>query len=114
MANEIENALKSVATSAAKYVEDVAEMVVETLFIEVKPDGAADFSQAKPVARTTVKLDGDSQTIIPMRQTPAGALEVDSTLFELHQQNVNTAIEYRARILNSLLSALASARGRSV
>jgi hypothetical protein len=27
-------------------------------------------------------------------------------LFELHQRNVTTAIEYRARMLNTLLSAL--------
>jgi hypothetical protein len=38
-------------------------------------------------------------------------LEVDAALFELHQQNVNTAIEYRARILNSLLSTLQPRRG---
>ncbi len=36
------------------------------------------------------------------------ALEVDMTLFELHQQNVATAIDYRARILNALLSTVMS------
>jgi hypothetical protein len=30
------------------------------------------------------------------------------TLFELHQQNVATAIDYRARILNALLSTVMS------
>ncbi len=41
-----------------------------------------------------------------MRAAEAGGLEVDLSLFNLHQENVNTAIEYRARILNSLLSPL--------
>jgi hypothetical protein len=39
-----------------------------------------------------------------MRAAGARDLVVDLSLFNLHQENVNTAIEYRARILNSLLA----------
>lgn len=106
MAKEIETALKNAATAVAQYVKDAATMQVETRYVVVDPNAAANFEQAAAIARTVIKLDGDSETVVPMRRNEAGVLEVDSGLFELHQQNVNTAIEYRARILNSLLSTL--------
>jgi hypothetical protein len=106
MPNEFETALKNIAASAAKYVQDAAELNVETRYVDVSIDGTPDFDKARPVGRTIVRLDGDSETVVPMRKAAGGALEVDSALFELHQQNVATAIDYRARILNALLSAL--------
>lgn len=112
MANEFENALKNTATSVAKYVQDAATMMVETRFVEIGGDESPSFDGAKPVARTVIRLDGDSETVIPMRQGTSGTLEVDTTLFELHQENVTTAIEYRARILNALLGTLLSTSGR--
>ncbi len=108
MPNEFETALKNIATSVAKYVEDVAELNVETRYVDVSGDGTPAFDQARPVGRTIVRLDGDSETVVPMRKAAGGALEVDSALFELHQQNVATAIDYRARMLAALLSALPS------
>ncbi|MGH2522992.1 MAG: hypothetical protein ACRDH2_10865, partial [Anaerolineales bacterium] len=109
---ELENAIKSTATKIAKYVEDAATMQVETKYVEVGADGAAaDFGAARPVARTIIKLDGDSETVIPMRKTEAGGLDVDSSLFDTHQRNVGTAIEYRARILDALLETLRSRMG---
>jgi len=111
MPNEFDTAMKNAATSIAKYVDDAATMQVETRYVEIGPDGAPDFESSTPVARSIVRLDGDSETILPMRKNQSGVLEVDAALFELHQQNVNTAIEYRARILNSLLSTLQPRRG---
>jgi len=46
-----------------------------------------------------------------MQKTASGALQVDAALFEIHQQNVNTAMEYRARILAALIGTLQT-RGR--
>ena len=108
MANEIETAFKNAASSIAGYVRNVSTMTVETKYVEIGADGTLDFEKARPVARSIVKLDGDSETIAPLRKNEAGILEVDSGLFDLHQQNVNTAIEYRARILNALLSTFLS------
>lgn len=110
MANEFDTALKNVATSIAQYVKDASIMKVETRYVEIGEKGSADFEAARPVARTVIKLDGDSETILPTRKNEAGSTVVDSELFELHKQNVSTAIEYRARILSSLLSTL-SGRG---
>lgn len=105
MASELREALKASAERIAKYVEDVAEMAVETHYVEV---GAASFDEAKLAARTVVKLDGDSQTVIPMQKGEV-KLEVDMALYEVHQQNVAAAIEYRTRMMNSLLSVLRGA-----
>lgn len=110
MANELENALKSAATNVAKYVEDAATLQVETRFVEIGADGSPDFDQAKPLARTVIKLDGDSATVVPVSKNEAGVMEVNNELFILHQQNVNTAIEYRARMLNALLGTLVPRR----
>lgn len=112
MANEVENAIKSAATSAAQYVKDAVVLVVETRYVEIGGQGV-DFTKAAPAARTVIKLDGDCETVLPVRQGAAGVLEIDTGLFELHQQNVNTAIEYRARILNSLLGAVTSIAPRT-
>jgi len=106
MPNEFEIALKTTAAKLASYVEDAATLQVETRYVDIGGDGTPAFDQARPVARSIVRLDGDSETVVPMRKGSAGALEVDSALFELHQQNVATAIDYRAKILNALLSAL--------
>ena len=61
---EIKEALKNVADTIAKYVEDAASMTVETRYIEMggKPE------DAKLAARTIVRLDGDSESIIPMKK----------------------------------------------
>ena len=110
MPNEYELALKSAAASVAKYVQDAATMVVETKYIEIDSKGLVNFEDARSIARTEIKLDGDSMAIVPMRRNDSGVLEIDANLFELHQQNVSTAIEYRARILNALLATLVSQR----
>jgi hypothetical protein len=108
MANELDTALKNIATTLAQYVKDASMMQVETRYVEISEGSAVEFDKARPVARTVIKLDGDSETVLPMRKNEAGVTVVDSELFDLHQQNVTTAIEYRARILNALLSTLSS------
>jgi hypothetical protein len=110
MPNEFDTALRNAAASVAKYVKDAAMMQVETQYVMVGQDGSADFASAKPAARTIIRLDGDSEAVVPVRQNEAGALEVDGGLYALHQENVATAIEYRARILNSLLSTVLARR----
>ena len=111
MATEFDIALRNAASSVARYVQDAATMQVETHYVDISPEGTPDFDAARPVARTIIRLDGDSETTVPMRQGESDNLEVDLSLFNLHQQNVDTAIEYRARILNALLSPLIE-RGR--
>jgi hypothetical protein len=111
MADRLESALRTAADKIAHYVQDVAEMKVETLYVRIGADGPPDFNQARPVAQTIVSLDGDSKVVVPLHEAEAGRFEVDTALFDLHQRNVTMAIEYRVRILNALLSALQSLAG---
>ena len=88
-----------------------ATMTVETRYVEIGSGGDVDFSQARPAARTIIKLDGDSETIIPVRKPETGESEADTVLFDLHQSNVTTAIDYRASMLDALLGTLKSGIG---
>ncbi len=106
MANEVEDAVKKAATSVADYVKNVAVLTVDTKFVEVGQTSFANFDQAAPAARTVIRLDGDCEVVAPMRKNAAGVLEVDADLFQLHQANVQTAIDYRARLLDALLSVI--------
>lgn len=106
MASDIENSIRTAAEKVAKYVSDVATMTVETKYVEVGVDGNANFEEAKPVARTIIRLDGDSDGVIPMQHAESGRLEVDIDLMNMHQINVTTAIDYRSRLLNALLGVL--------
>jgi hypothetical protein len=109
MANDVENALKAVAAQISAYVRDVATLSVETKYLEVgTPAGAA--SAPQTAAKTVIKLDGDSETIVPLQASSTGQLEVDTALFDIHQRNVNAAIDYRARMLAALLEALRAVR----
>jgi hypothetical protein len=106
MASDLENSVRSAAEKVAKYVSDVATMTVETKYVEIGNGGDVDFAQAKPIARTVIRLDGDSDGVVPLVEAETGRMEVDADLMDLHQRNVTTAIEYRARLLNALLGVL--------
>jgi hypothetical protein len=110
MATELENSLRTAAEKVAKYVQDAAVMEVKTYYVLVSAAKLPDTETERPGAYTMVKLDGDSKTIVPMREGASGAPEIDATLFEIHERNVATATEYRARVLNSLIGLLQ--RGR--
>ena len=112
MPNEIETALRSTATKIAQYVEDVATLTVETKYLDLSDGGEANFEAAKPGLRTIIRLDGDCEAIAPMQRGQGGNLESNTDLIELHQRNLNSAIEYRARIMGALLEALRSYTGR--
>ena len=106
MATDLETSLRQAASKIAQYVDDVATMTVVTQYVAVESNGDVVFDQAKPLARTVLKLDGDSESVVPMRTTAEGRPELDRDLLNLHQANVSTAIEYRARILSALVDAL--------
>lgn len=99
---EIKQALKDAADAIAKYVQDAATMTVETRYVEM----GGDAEKAKLAARTTVKLDGDSESILPMKKSAEGELVVDTVVYEMHQENVQAAIDYRTEMLDRLLTVL--------
>ena len=108
MANKLEKTVQDMVTQIAQYVNDVATVNVDTSYIQVGTNGQTDFAQARPGLRTIIRLDGDSETILPVSPGEGGQLEINTELYEIHQRNVQTAIEYRARILSALLDGVRS------
>ncbi len=108
MATDFENSIRTAAEKVASYIDDIATLTVATSYVKLGPNGDVDFTQAKPIAKTVVKIDGDCEAVLPMRASDTGALTVDLDLLELHQRNVDTAIDYRARLLDSLIGMLKS------
>jgi hypothetical protein len=98
---EIKEALKNVATEVAKYVKDAATLTVKTQTVEV---GA----KAEPAlaAESTIRLDGDSTTTLPVSTNDFGKSEVDSVIYDIHMQNVQAAIDYRSKIIQSVIDVL--------
>ena len=116
MAVEVKETMKEVAAKIKQFVDNAATMTVETWYVEISKDKiqvqdnkAQWRTNAHPVAMTEVKLDGDSVSVVPMRKNAEGAFELDTELLELHERNVKTATDYRAGILNSLVSILKEA-----
>jgi hypothetical protein len=105
MASDLNNALKNATDRIVKYIDNIATLTVETRFVEVQ-GAQADFSDAKPAASTIIRMDGDCSAVVPLRKTETGALEVDNALFEMHQNNVATAIDYRTKMMAALLQTL--------
>ncbi len=103
---DLENSVRSAAETVTAYVKDAAIMKVETKYIEVGGD-----SEARLAASTVIRLDGDSETVLPMRTGAGGSLEVDAALLDIHERNVAAAIEYRSKMTTALLNLLQS-RGR--
>jgi hypothetical protein len=99
---ELKEALKKAADKIAAYVDDAATMTVETRYVEI----GGDPEQSKLAARTIVKLDGDSVTTLAMKKGPDGSLVVDTLVQEMHQENVQAAIDYRAEMLERLMGLL--------
>ena len=104
---DIETALNKIAGKLVEYVEDAATLNVVTQSVDINK--STDFKDSKPVASTTIKIDGDSTMIVPLRGGANGT-EVDNALYNLHMQNVSLAIQYRQNILNALIAALPMSR----
>lgn len=113
MATDLETTVRNAAQKFAKALEDATELRVQTEYVEVGDQDAVDFDKdRRPIARTVIKLDGDTEVIIPMPRAETGALERDEALLDLHLSNVTSAIEYRTSLLDALLSVVRQARSR--
>lgn len=109
MANDLENSVRAIAEKAAKYVDDISSMTVRTSYTEV---GSGLNNEARLAAETVIRFDGDSEVTVPMVAGEDGNLRVDVDLFNLHQRNVALTIDYRAKMLNSLLALVQNSARR--
>jgi hypothetical protein len=116
MPTQLETDVRRAAEKLAKMLADASDVTIQTNYIEIDANATVDMTdeatikQSKPAAFTQIMLDGDNLTIIPMRRTTEGGLVIDETLLDLHTQNVDAAIEYRARAIEALAGAVKSLR----
>lgn len=97
MPGELMNSIKTIAEKVAGYVNDAAELSVVTEYMDT---GAIDAASARPAATTIIKLDGDCKCVVPVHRAADGSeVEIDAALFELHQRNVDAAIEDRKSVV---------------
>jgi len=96
-ANDMKEALKGAAESVRKFISDIGELKVETRVIEPGQ------KESELAASTVIRFDGDNTSVVPATRNGAGRWEVDATLYDLHTKNLQSAIEYRSRMIESLL-----------
>lgn len=106
IATEIKGALRTAAEKVSQFVGSAAELKVETRTLE--PGAGA---QSLLAARTVISLDGDNLSEVPATQNAEGKWEVDTVLHGLHMRNVDAAIEYRARMVGSMLALFRAVGG---
>lgn len=107
---DVENSIRNATLKMATALEGAAELQVETRYV-LTGDAADDLKEnekGRLLARTTIQLDGDTNVVLPMTRDAAGKLQTDKDIFELHQNNVSMALDYRLNLLNKLLVAIRS------
>lgn len=103
VATEIKEALRTAADKVSQFVGDAAVLKVETRTIE-----AGSAAESVLAARTVISLDGDNVSEVPATKNETGKWEIDTVLHDLHMRNVQAAIDYRSRMVESMLGLLGS------
>jgi hypothetical protein len=106
VATEIKGALRTAAEKVTQFVGKAAELQVETRTLEV-----GSTAESVLAARTIISLDGNNLSEVPVMKSAEGPWGIDTVLYDLHMRNVQAAIEYRTRMVGSMLSLLGSMRG---
>ncbi len=108
---DLPTALRRAGEELARQISDATELQIETKWVMAAENGDVRWEDAKPVARTTISLDGDSELIIPMKKE-GDMLVIRQDLLDLHQGNVQSARAYREKIYDLILSVAREISGR--
>lgn len=111
MPSELENNIRAAAEKLAKALADASDVTVETKYVELDPQNPEKIDKPFLVAKTVIQLDGDQETIVPLRRSETGSLILDEALLDLHLKNVTATTEYRKSSIEALISML-PIRGR--
>jgi hypothetical protein len=106
MASNLDDSIREAAAKVREYVEDAAVMQVRTFYVLTGTEELAKLDAERPGAFTEVKLDGDTKVVVPMRKGRDDTMELDEALFSIHERNVQSATDYRARVLGALIGLL--------
>ena len=96
---EIKGALRAAADKVSQFIGDAAVLKVETRTLE-----AGSTAESILAARTVIRIDGDNLSEVPATKNADGKWEIDSVLYDLHMRNVQAAVDYRARMMQSMLA----------
>jgi hypothetical protein len=110
-APDLLTSLRRAGEELAKQINDATELTVETKFVVIDEDGSVDWSKVVPIARTTVKLDGDTELIVPLSRQ-GDNLVVRKDLLELHDSNVANARAYREKLYDMIVGVAHEITGR--
>lgn len=106
MASNLDDSIREAAAKVRQYIEDAAKMEVRTFYVLTGAEPLSGLDLERPGAFTEVKLDGDTKVVVPMRKGRDGELELDETLFTIHERNVAAATNYRASVLSAMIGLL--------
>ena len=104
MASELETNARIALDKMAKALAEVTTLTVETRYKLIDPKNPNNMDDSTLAARTEIDLDGDQQLIVPVTASETGGVVIDNTLLDLHLRNVQSSIEYRANLLNTLIN----------
>ena len=107
---DLRTALENASKKLAAALDNLQSLEVETRWIQVA-NNALNESDSRLVAKTRIALDGDTTVIIPV-QDENGALAPDQALLDMHHQAVDTAMEYRAKLIAMITDFVRQARAR--
>ena len=103
MANDLEANIRTALENLTKALADVSKVTIETRYKPIDAQNPNDLDNSFLAARTVIKLDGDHESIIPVASTGSGSIVLETALLDLRLRNVQTAIEYRTHVLNTLV-----------
>ena len=92
--------LNNAVTNLLKALEDASKLTVETRILKVGAPGSdAEDVKGKLVARTEIRVDGDTFNNLPVIDEEKG--EVHEGLLALHNQSIDRALKYRSELIAS-------------
>jgi hypothetical protein len=109
--NDLPTALRKAAQELARQISEATTLEVVTKWVIAAENGAVDWEAARPVARTRVQLDGDSELIIPMAKE-GDSLVIRQDLLAMHESNVQNARGYREKLYDMILDVAREIRAR--
>jgi hypothetical protein len=111
MPSDLETNIRSALEKLSKALADASELTVSTYFKDMSQNQTQDLSNPELAAQTKIELDGDQTAIVPVTRGESGDIVLQNALLDFHLRNVQSAVAYRASILNALLEL---ARGRGI
>ena len=115
------SALMGVVKKVSKVLDDMATDLYElsvvtttgsvtTIEIDDKKDGTKkqvfDVQETGISAKTVIQIDGDIIVKIPVKNSEGEAIEIDERMLQLHEENVQMAMENWKTIITTLVSVV--------